>query len=219
MSDLSASSVRAFTLNRKLFGKLFLCAYYLSLFGLVYWESKRDPFEPILILSLCVAAQVAFLFGAGISGLRPVPSLRRLIVPASVAALFIWVLVFALLEGLSNGIPLIVGAGGYWGNQLAYVLLGSMVIALLLLAWTKGNRLIGALSKMSGILVVGSLLALAFTVPAYYSSLKGGGMFPGLREGISMIVEVAVLVWSLGPAIFLVIIRDGAKGEGAVKAG
>ena len=208
---MNASSEKAFTLNRKWFGKLFLCAYYLSVFGLVYWESKRDPLWPILILILCISAQVAFLFGAGSGEPCPVPPLRRLVVPASVAAFFVWVLVLALAEGLFNGIPLIVGVAGYWGNQSAYALSGSMVIASLFLAWTRGNHLVRALRKMSVVPVMGSLLALAFTVPEYFSSSKGGGMLPGLSEGISMIVESAVLVWSLGPAIFLIIIGDEAK--------
>ena len=211
MQDESAghstlAPIRAFTSRRKWYGKLFLGAYYLSVCGLVYWESRRDPFEPILILSLCLAAQAAFLFGAGSGEPRPVPSSRRLMVPALLAAFLIWILVYALSEGLANGIPLIFGVGGYWGSQAAYAVSGSIVIALLLLAWTRGDHLVRALRKMSGILVAGSLLALAFTVPAHVSSSKGGGMFPGLREGIGMIVELGVLVWSLGPAIFLIII-------------
>jgi len=202
-----AGTVHQSSMKRAWWGKLFLGAYWLAVSGLVYWESRRDPLTPILILLVCIAAQAAFLFDAGSGEPRPVPSWRRLAIAASVDAFFVWVLVFALSEGLSNGIPSMVGVGGYWGNQLAYALLGSVVIACLLLAWTRGNPLLRALRKMSVSLVVGSLLALAFTVPAYASSAKGGGMFPGLREGIALVVELAVLVWSLGPAIFLMIIR------------
>lgn len=168
---------------------------------------------------LFVASQALFIFGAGTWDLgRPVRKIH-LWIPITVATILFAVLsagfVLALSELFrwkldtpgSEVLPVIV----VWS-----ALIGSWIVwGVLLWIYTYRVDRFRALHRMTSWLFLGSIAELLAAVPAHILVTRRPGCLLGLATGAALIAGLAVMVWTFGPMVILLVLRNRYHRERA----
>jgi hypothetical protein len=165
--------------------------------GTVHW---------LIVFLLFFASQALFIFGAGTWDLsRPVRK-RHLWLPVTILAAMFAVLTAGVWLALSELFRL--GDSAVW----LFLFIGSwMIWGVLLWIYTYRIDRFRALHRMTSWLFLGSIAELLAAVPAHILVTRrrpGCLSFEGLRTGIGMMAGIAVMVWALGPAVVLLVLKN-----------
>jgi hypothetical protein len=199
--------------------KWFLPLLYLAVIGslaglfLRSAHNSRSAWWFILwCLGIVVLAQLVFVFGAGTANLCQPMHRRRLFVPVLVAALMLTVLVGALFLALTEVFHV---HGRDW---VAYTFWA--IVCVNWVVWTvifyvrcrplERHRVLQSLATW---LLAGSLLELLAAVPSHLVVMRRPGCLVGLNTGIAIMAGVCVMLWSFGPGIVLLFLRNRLERE------
>jgi hypothetical protein len=166
-------------------------------------------------LGILLGAQALFVLGAGTIHLcRPIRK-RRLFMPVVVASLMFTVLFgglgIALLEyfKLENVFDTDEGALAFWATLLA----SWVGWGFLMFAHTRDLPRFKALSRLSNLLIAGSLAELLAAVPAHVVVTRRPGCLVGLGTLIGIVAGLSVMTFSFGPAVVLLFLRPRYRRE------
>ena len=165
----------------------------------------------VMVLVLTFGSQALFLFGSGKLELtRPIRGCR-LIVPAAVAALMLAILigstVMALWELFYLEDDWVIPA---W---LALVIVSWIAWGVLLFNFCRDRERFAIIERLTGLLFAGSLATLLVSIPAHIIVSRRPGCFVGLFTALGIASGVYVMVWSFGPAILLLFLREKRRFE------
>jgi hypothetical protein len=201
-------------------------ALIIGLVGLDYTNTVQilDVFRGELFWScftiiVTFLTQVVLVFGQGTTDLcRPVRR-RRIVAPVAIGAVMISVLVTGIYLALRKA------TDAPWpdiskSNAIIFVL------AVTWLAWGvvffyifKGAEKYKVARNLVGFLLSGSLLNLLVTVPSHIVVSRKPGCFVGIDTLVALVAGVCVMLWSFGPAILLLFLREYRNEELRREAG
>jgi hypothetical protein len=192
-----------------------LLLFYLALVGGLFAMAVHgEEWSALVPLAVTVASLAVFILGAGHKDLcRPIRR-PRLLMPVAAASLMLAVLVagltlalgelFRLQEQDSPGGSLL-----FWG-----VLLATWVFwGVLLYAHTQNMPRYQAISQIARLLFAGSVAEMLAAVPSHIVVSRRPGCLVGLATAIGILSGLYVMLWSFGPAIFLLFLHAGRRGE------
>ena len=184
-----------------------------ALFTPVVLDSD-DGDQLLVVVGLGILCQALFIFGAGTMQLcRPIRK-HRLWMPICVAAFMLTLLLaggtLALMElfYLDENEALV----GLW---LAGIPAAWGIWAVLLFIYARNWPRWTVLKRLTGLIFAGSLLELLASVPAHMIVSKRPGCLVGLGSMLGIIAGVAVMLFSFGPGIALLFLRDRHRCERA----
>jgi hypothetical protein len=176
--------------------------------------SGGEPGPAIILLAVTLVSLALFILGAGHRDLcRPIRR-PRLLMPVAAASF--------MLAGLVGGLTMAFGElfrfrddnteGGWW---LVWVtLLATWVFwAVLLTVYTRNLQRYHALFYMARLVFAGSVAEMLAAVPSHLIVSRRPGCLVGLATAISILSGLYVMIWSFGPAIFLLFLREGQRRE------
>jgi hypothetical protein len=183
----------------------------LSALGL--WRSERSDRVAVGIISaVTVAADALFILGAGSKDLfRPIRR-RRLVLPLLAASF--------MLAGLVGGLALALAELFYlhksddWGWAIWAIIAISWVFwGVLLYVYTRRLPRYRAIHRLATLLFSGSLAELLAAAPAHIIVSRRGGCFTGIYTAIGVLAGLYVMIWSFGPAIFLLFLQEAHRRQ------
>ena len=180
------------------------------LFGIGMWP--HGDWFPVILLAITVAALAVFILGAGRKDLcRPIRRPRRLF-PLAAAAFMATVLLVGLTWALSETFRI---ENGGSDEVWIWVLLaaGWVFWGVVLFVYTRGLNRYQTIFGLTRLVFVGSLAELLATVPAHIFVTKRGGCFAGLATSLGILAGLFVMMWSFGPAIFLLFLQEARRQE------
>ena len=193
----------------------------IGLVGLDYTNTVQilDVFRGELFWS-CFTIIVTFLtqavlvFGQGTADLcRPVRR-RRIVAPVAIGAIMMSILAvgiyLALREATDVPWPDISKSGYVITFVLAVTWLAWGVVFLYIFAGAEKYKVA---RNLVSILLSGSLLNLLVTVPSHIVVSRRPGCFVGIDTLIALVAGVCVMLWSFGPAILLLFLREYRNEE------
>jgi hypothetical protein len=105
------------------------------------------------------------------------------------------------------------GDGG--GDLLIWCLLGATWLfwGVVLFVYTRKLSRFQTIFQLARLVFVGSLAELLAAVPSHIFVTKRGGCFAGIGTGLGIIAGLFVMVWSFGPAIFLLFLHEARSPD------
>lgn len=191
-----------------------LLLFYLALVvGLVPMAVRGDVWMTLVPLSVTVASLVVFILGAGHKDLcRPIRRLR-LLMPVAAASLMLAVLVAGLMLAVgelfrfrdadSPGGPWLA-----WGALLATWIFGGA----LLFAQTRTLPRHQAIACLARVVFAASVAEMLAVVPSHILVSRRLEWLGGVATAIGILCGLYVMIWSFGPAIFLLFLHAGRRG-------
>ena len=181
-----------------------------GLFALGMWQDEIHV-AVWIVLGITIAADALFILGAGNKDLfRPIHR-RRLLLPLVAASFMLAVLVGGLT--LALGELFRVSEAGSDGKF--WTLIGTCWIfwGILLYVYTYRLGRYQAIFRLAKLVFVGSLAELLAATPAHIIVSRRTGCFVGLATGIGVLAGLYVMIWSFGPAIFLLFLQEARRRE------
>jgi len=162
-----------------------------------------------IVLAVTIAADALFILGAGSKDLfRPIRR-PRLLLPVVAASFMLAVLVvgltcalvelFLIRPGDFQWLLLFVGVWIFW--------------AFLLYVYTRPVHRYQVIYRLARLVFAGSLAELLAAAPAHILVSRRGGCFVGLNTFLAILAGLYVLIWSFGPAIFLLFLQEARRRE------
>jgi hypothetical protein len=203
-------------------GWVFLALYLALVLGLAAFLFSSDESDRLVVslvpLGVLFGGQALFLFGAGTADLcRPIRK-GRLWMPVLVAATMLALLAAGLVIALAE---FFYQDDKPWFEWAFWVIVLSTWLGwgVLLWAYTHAAERYRALGRMAAVVFAGSLAELLATIPAHLVVRRRPGCFVGLGTMLGLIAGVYVMLWSLGPAAVLLVLRDRYRREKAARPG
>ena len=183
----------------------------LGLFALGIWGNEHTGVVAWIVLGITIAADALFILGAGNKDLfRPIRR-RRLLLPLAAASFMLAVLVAGLTLSLAELFRVSDegAAWKFWG------FIGGCWIywGILLYVYTRRLYRYQAIFRLSKLVFAGSLAELLAATPAHIIVSRRTGCFVGLATGIGVVAGLYVMIWSFGPAIFLLFLQEAHRRE------
>ncbi len=181
-----------------------------GLFALGMWQSEIRV-GVWIVLGITIAADALFILGAGNKDLfRPIRR-RRFLLPLAAASFMLAVLVGGLTLSLGE-LFRVSDAGSaweFWGP------IGTCWIfwGILLYAYARQLSRYQAIFRLSKLVFAGSLAELLAAAPAHIIVSRRTGCFVGIATGIGVLAGLYVMIWSFGPAIFLLFLQEARRRE------
>jgi hypothetical protein len=173
--------------------------------------------EISVAITLCVTliALALFILGAGNKNLfRPIGRPRILLPIVSTA-----LMLAALLTGLTFALAELFYLDMYdennwtvlafWGSLLASWIFWAIVLSV----YTRKMPRYQTIFRLGQLIFAGSIAELLASVPSHIFVSKRGGCFAGVATSMGLLAGVLVMIWSFGPAIFLLFLRGAYRGD------
>jgi hypothetical protein len=192
-----------------------LLLLYIGLLGGLFalGVSDGEPWPAIILLAVTLVSLALFILGAGHEDLcRPIRR-PRLLMPVAAASFMLAVLVGGLMMAFGElfrwdgdtegGWPLI------WG-----VLLASWIFwGVLLTVYTRNLQRYHAIFQLARLVFAGSVAEMLAAVPSHLIVSRRPGCLVGLATAIGILSGLYVMIWSFGPAIFLLFLQEGRRHQ------
>jgi len=191
-------------------------------FELPFWiptfSGLRGNLGAILAVLLATfLSQFLFIFGAGrINLCKPVKK-QRLIIPITIAAVMLSVL------GLCFIIPLVelfrINVDNWWTEEtntlVCYTILGIswLVWGVYFFIKLRNASRYKATASLLSLVAVSNILQLLVALVAHYLVRRRGECLAGILTSIGIIGGVIVMLWSFGPVILFLFLREKYKLE------
>ncbi len=166
----------------------------------------------IAVLVFTFSTQALFLLGSGKLELsRPIRG-WRLVMPAAVAGLMLAILIGGAGLALSELFYLDTEE---WISValLALVAASWIVWSLLLFVYCQGWERFTIIERLTGLIFTGSLASFLVSIPAHIIVSRRPGCFVGILTAVGIASGLYVMLWSFGPAIFLLFFREKRRFE------
>ncbi len=176
--------------------------------------SDGDPWPAIILLAVTLSSLALFILGAGHKDLcRPIRK-PRLLMPVAAASF--------MLAGLVGGLTMALSElfrfrddtteGGWW---LVWVtLLATWIFwGVLLTVYTRKMQRYRAIFHLARLMFAGGVAEMLAAVPAHLIVSRRPGCLVGLATAIGILSGLYVMIWSFGPAIFLLFLQEGRRRE------
>lgn len=171
-----------------------------------------------IVVGVTLLALALFILGAGHKGLfRPIGR-PRIFFPVVSASLMLTALLagltFALMETFRMDVddePWVVVA--FWASLVATWIFWTII----LYAYTRKKSRYQAIFQLAQFIFAGSIAELLASVPSHIFVSKRGGCFAGIMTATGVLAGLVVMIWSFGPAIFLLFLREAHGGKKAVE--
>jgi len=192
-----------------------LLLFYLALVGSLFAMAfHAEEWSALVPLTVTVASLAVFILGAGHKDLcRPIRR-PRLLMPVAAASLMLAVLVAGLTMALGELFRL--DEKGSPGGSLLFwgALLSTWIFwGVLLYSHTQNMPRHQAISQLARLLFAGSVAEMLAAVPSHIVVSRRPGCLVGLATAIGILSGLYVMIWSFGPAIFLLFLHAGRCGE------
>lgn len=171
--------------------------------------SEEDHVGVWVLLGVTVTADALFILGSGNKDLfRPIRR-RRIVLPVTAASFMLAVLVASLTVAMTELIEWKDCEWGFW------VLIGLCWIfwGILLYAYTRKLPRYPAICRLANVVFAGSLVELLAAAPAHIIVTRRGGCMTGLATGFGVLAGIYVMIWSFGPAVFLLFLQEARRRE------
>jgi hypothetical protein len=184
---------------------------HLDFFGNLEGRLLWTPF----LLVITIASQALFIFSAGTVNLcRPIRK-RRLVVPVIIASLMMTVLVASLSLSITELAYIDKKVDSHLLNYAFWIIIGlSWVIwGTVFFIKYKDKPRYKILRNLISTIITGSLIELLAAIPSHIIVSRRPGCFVGLATACGIIGGIAVMLWSFGPGIIFLFLREIYKAE------
>jgi hypothetical protein len=202
-------------------GRWILLLLYLALVAGLFASVLADGEGWVWVVAgVTLTASGVFILGAGHKDLfRPIGR-PRILFPVASAALML----SALLSGLTMALVELFefqvedddswAVAAFWGSLLATWIFWGVVLYI----YTRRLPRYLAVHNMARLIFAGSIAELLATVPSHIIVSKRPGCLTGILTGMGLFAGLLVMIWSFGPAIFFLFLRESqrAKERGSV---
>jgi len=185
-------------------------ALILGLGVIAVWPNGSGGF--LIVLLIAIASQVVFILGAGHKDLcRPIRR-PRLLLPVTMAALMLGLLVSGLTLALAESLEIV-------QSDLTPVLFWGCFAAnwvfwfVLLFVYTRDLDRYRVIHRLASLVFAGSLAELLAAVPSHIIVLRRTGCFVGISTLIGLLAGLGVMVWAFGPAILLLFLQQARRQQ------
>lgn len=173
---------------------------------------SKGPWASITGILLLIVTELIFVLGAGTIELCKPIRRRRLMFPVIVAALMMAILAGAVSLALGELLRLDSvdwGAYVFWG----IVFVNWVVWAALFYFHCQGRDRFPVLKRLTLAVLGGSLVSLLVSVPSHIIVARRPGCLVGISTGVGITAGLCVMLWSFGPGIILLFLRDRFRRE------
>lgn len=191
-------------------------------FELPFWIPEFSGLQGQLWATLAVLiatflSQYLFIFGAGTVNLCRPARKQRLIIPIAIAAFMLAVL------GISFILPLIelfrIDIDSWWTEEtntlVCYTILGISWLVWGIYFFIKLRRSwrYKATGSLLSLVMAANILQLLVSIVAHHIVRRRGGCLVGIFTSMGIMGGVIVMMWSFGPAILFLFLREKYKLE------
>jgi hypothetical protein len=221
-------------IEAKNFKWIFLSLYAVIVVGLLSLSFFKHKFEvpfwvptfselqgrlwaTVAVLLATFISQGLFIFGAGTINLCKPVRKHRLIIPIAIAGFMLSVL------GISFIFPLIelfrIDFGNWWTDAtntlVCYTILGIswLVWGVYFFIKLRNASRYKATASLLSLVAASNILQLLVALVAHYIVRRRGECLAGILTGIGIIGGVIVMIWSFGPAILFLFLREKYRLE------
>lgn len=178
-----------------------------GLFALVIGGDVAWPV--IVLLAITLSSSALFILGAGHKDLcRPIRR-PRLLMPVAAASFMLAVLAGGLTLAFAELLRFDDkqdSTGWEWAGWAA--LLATWIFwGVLLYVYTRKQQRYHAIFQLSRLIFAGSVAEMLAAVPSHLIVSRRPGCFVGVATAIGIIAGIYVMIWSFGPAIFLLFLQ------------
>ena len=173
---------------------------------------STGPWASIAGILLLIVTELIFVFGAGTIELCKPIRRRRLMFPVIVAALMMAILTGAVSLALGELLRLDSldwAVCVFWG----IVFVNWVAWATLFYFDCQGRDRFQALKRLTLTVLDGSLVSLLVSVPSHVIVGRRPGCLAGINTGVGIVAGLCVMLWSFGPGIILLFLRDRFRRE------
>lgn len=177
--------------------------------------SDGDAWPAIVLLAITLASLALFILGAGHKDLcRPIRR-PRLLMPVTAASFMLAVLAggltlaFAELLRFGDQQDSSGWAWAGWGALLATWIFWGV----LLYVYTRKLERYHAVFQLAKLVFAGSVAEMLAAVPSHLIVSRRPGCLVGLATAIGILSGLCVMLWSFGPAIFLLFLRAARRKD------
>lgn len=176
--------------------------------------SDGDPWPAVILLAVTLGSLALFILGAGRKDLcRPIRR-PRLLMPVAAASF--------MLAGLVAGLTMAFAelfrfddkgsTGGAWFGWGA--LLATWIFwGVLLFVYTRKLQRYQAVFQLAKLVFAGSVAEMLAAVPSHLIVSRRPGCLVGLATAIGILSGIYVMIWSFGPAIFLLFLQAARRSD------
>ena len=167
-----------------------------------------------IVVGVTLFALALFILGAGHKGLfRPIGR-PRIFFPVVSASLMLTALLAGLTLALTETFRMdledeIWVVVAFWGSLVATWGFWTIV----LYVYTRKMPRYQAIFRLAQLIFAGSIAELLASVPSHIFVSKRGGCFAGIMTATGVLAGLVVMIWSFGPAIFLLFLREAHRGK------
>ncbi len=191
-----------------------LLLFYVGLVGGLFalGVSDGDGWPAVILLAVTLGSLALFILGAGHKDLcRPIRR-PRLWMPVAVASFMLAGLAAALtmafgellrFDDPDSTVDLWVG----WGALLATWIFWGV----LLYVYTRNLQRFQAIFQLAKLVFAGSVAEMLGAVPSHLIVSRRPGCLVGLATAIGILSGIYVMIWSFGPAIFLLFLQAARR--------
>jgi hypothetical protein len=192
---------------------VFLALYVLAILTLLALALlDASSWVSIAGILLLIVTELIFVFGAGTIELCKPIRRRRLMFPVTVAALMVAILAGAMSLALGELLRLDSqdwAAYVFWG----IVFVNWVAWAVLFYFDCQGRKRFRVLKRLTLTILGGSLVSLLASVPSHIIVARRPGCLVGISTGLGISAGLCVMLWSFGPGIVLLFLRDRFQRE------
>ena len=197
---------------------VFLALYVLLILGFLLiplMDGDGDAAGYFITVGVVLAAQAVLVFGSGtVSLCRPIRR-RRLILPVTIAAIMLAVLIAGAFIAIWELLYL---DHHFEDDWLGYVFFGTVGVTwigwtVLLMSRLRISPRYTVLRKLNTWIFAGSLAELLATVPSHVIVSRRPGCLVGIGTAIGIIAGLSVMLFSFGPAIVILFLRPRWRAE------
>lgn len=193
-----------------------LLLLYIGLLGGLFalGASDSEPWPAIILLAVTLASLALFILGAGHKDLcRPIRR-PRLLMPVAAASLMFAGLVAGLTMAFSELFRFQdEDSAGGWPLVWVALLVTWIFWGVLLYVYTRNMQRYRAIFQLARLVYAGSVAETLAAVPSHLIVSRRPGCLVGLATAIGILSGLYVMIWSFGPAIFLLFLQEGRRRE------
>jgi len=186
-------------------------AFFQGLHGRLFWT--------VFVFIITIISQVLFIFSTGKIDLQRPKNKFLVLIPIAVAAIALAFLVYgltlAVTEFFNGSLSFFDNNMGFWGVIFALWIAWGIVF----FQWLKNAEKYTTFKNLIITLIAGSMLELLPAVLMHLVTSKRNNCFAGMYTGIAISFGLIVMLWSFGPGVIFLFIREKYKAELREKAG
>lgn len=199
---------------------LFGISYFKEL-GIEKWHVEFFPFfelkgrllAVVLVVLVTLISQVLFVFGTGTKDICKPVRKPRFIIPVIITSFFLSFLMLFIVLAFINTFKTDPQFTSSDNNMWIFIVIFWILWTIVFFISYKGINKFEAMRKLINFLLAGSLLELLAVIPSHIIDIKRGGCFVGMFTSVGISAGLMVMLWTFGPGIIFLFLREKHKAE------